>query len=237
MAKETWPSLEPSLEQFELQVRKTTRNEKRHELGLIENLFNRYLSGFRALNSFKAGEYSQLKLAWLLLVVRSFKSLRCAYDLLQKGYYSQALMLIRSAEEDYLICKHCEINLGTINALLAGKGKLKRFQDMANDISTGFGENWRINYGQLSEIAHPRKSAMGMGANWEANRLNLGLDYNENHFVVTCQALLWSAARVTEFVIKLLGDGAEQWQRDSYLPLREANDYVERVTQTYEGDN
>ena len=120
MAKETGPSLE----QGELQVKKTTHNRKRYELGLIENLLNRYLAGFRAFKEFKIGEISQLEIVWLVFIVRIFNSLRCAYSLLQKGYYNQAIMLVRSAEEDYLTCRDCEKNEKTIKALLDGKGQL-----------------------------------------------------------------------------------------------------------------
>ena len=75
MAAETWSSVK----KFELQVKKTTHTEKGYELSLIENLLNCYLAGFRALKEFKEGAISQLELAWLLLVVRSFNSFRCAY--------------------------------------------------------------------------------------------------------------------------------------------------------------
>ena len=106
MVVETWQSLEG----YELKVKNTTITDKKAERDIIENLLNQYLAGFRVLGEFKAGEVQRLELAWLLLVVRGFKSLRCAYDLLQKGYYSQAVILIRAAEEDYLTCRHCEIN-------------------------------------------------------------------------------------------------------------------------------
>ncbi len=145
----------PHLEQVEQQIKETSRNNKGYELGLIKNLLYYYLGGFRALTEFRTGKISRQELVWLCLVVRGFNSYRCAHDLLQKGYYSQAIMLIRSAEEDYLTCRHCETNEGTIDTLLDGEGRFDRFQEMANDISTEFGKNWRVNYGQLSEIAHP----------------------------------------------------------------------------------
>ena len=227
MTAETWPSLE----EIELQVKDTTITNKRYELTLIGNLLNRYLAGFRVLHEFKTGDVRRLEFAWLLLVVRGFNSLRCAYDLLQKGYYSQAVILIRSAEEDYLTGRHCDINQGTVDALLDGKDKFKRFSEMADDISTEFGENWRINYGQLSEIAYPRQLAMGMVANWKANKFNLGADYNENHFVATCHALLRNAVAMTEFLVNLLGENALQWQRESWSAFQEAADYVKRISE------
>lgn len=237
MTAETWSSVEA----FESQVRQTTHNEKRCELGVVENLLKCYLAGFRALKELKFGEISNLELAWLLLVVRSFNSLRCAYELLQKGYYNQAIMLIRSVEEDYLTCRDCEVNKKTIDALLDGKGELGKgkltFSEMAKRISPEFYKNWKLNYGQLSEIAHPRQLAMGMIAKKEDNRLNLGGDYNENHFIATCQALLRSGVGMTEFIIKLLGDKAIQWQKDSYPACNDATGYVEKISEKYGGNN
>jgi hypothetical protein len=230
MAVETWPSLE----KFESQVKKSTTTNKRAELNLIENLLNLYLRGFRVSHEFKTGEIKRIELAWLLLVVRSFNSLHCAYDLLQKGYYGQAVILIRSAEEDYLTCRHCEINQDTIEALLSGKIRVSKFEKMAKDISTEFHNKWKINYGQLSEIAHPRWLAMYMTANWEENRINLGVNYIEKHFVATCHALLRSAIGMTEFLIKLLGSDAQQWQKEGLTAFQEACRYVEKISKETE---
>jgi len=226
MVAETWPSLE----ELELKVKNSTITDKKAELDIIENLLNQYLAGFRVLHEFKTGEVRRLELAWLLLVVRGFNSLRCAYDLLQKGYYSQALILIRATEEDYLTCRHCEINQETVEALLAGKSRVSRFQNMAKDISTEFCKIWDINYGQLSEIAHPRQLAMGMTANWKENKINLGANYNENHFIATCHALLRSAVEMTEFLVKLLGKNAMQWQKESFPAFQEACTYVKQIS-------
>ena len=227
MVVETWTSLEG----YELKVKITTITDKKAEHDIIENLLNQYLAGFRVLDEFKAGEVQRLELAWLLLVVRGFKSLRCAYDLLQKGYYSQALILIRAAEEDYLTCRHCEINQETVEALLAGKSRINKFRKMAQDISTEFCENWDINYGQLSEIAHPRQLAMGMVANWKENKINLGVNYVESHFIATCQALLRSAVGMTEFLAKLLGKNASQWQKESSPAFQEACTCVRKISE------
>ncbi len=226
MVGETWPSLG----EFEIRVKKTTIANKKAELDAVENILNQYLAGFRGLHQFKTGEVQRLELAWLLLVVRAFDSLRCAYDLLQKGYYSQAVILIRAAEEDYLTCRHCEINQETVEALLAGKSRVSRFSKMAEDISPEFRKHWDINYGQLSEIAHPRQLAMGMTANWEESRINLGADYIENHFIATCHALLRSAVGMIEFLRKLLGYNAPKWEKESLPAFQEACAYVERIS-------
>jgi hypothetical protein len=227
MVVDTWPSLE----EFELKVKNTTVTDKKAELDIIENLLNQHLAAFRVLHEFKSGEVQRLELAWLLLVVHGFNSLRCAYDLLQKGYYGQAVILIRAAEEDYLTCRHCEINQETVEALLAGKSRVSKFGKMAKDISTEFRKNWDTNYGQLSEVAHPRQLAMGMTANWKESKMNLGANYDENHFIAMCHALLRSAVGMTECLTKLLGENALQWQKESFPAFQEACAYVKKISE------
>ncbi len=225
----------PSLEKIESDVKITTLELKKTELNIIENLLNKYLYGFRLMREFKIGEISRLELSWLLLVIRAFNSLRCSYDLLQKGYYTQASILIRSAEEDYITCRHCEICPETVEALLTGNPRMKRFNSMAKDISTKFYESWKVNYGQLSEIAHPRQLAMGMIANWEESKMNLGANYIEDHFIAVSHALLKTAVSMTEFLVKLLGDNAEQWRKESYQEFRNAYEYIERISNAVHG--
>ena len=229
MVKENWSSLV----EFETNVKKTTSASKKAELDTVENLLNQYLAGFRLLHEFKTGKVQRLELAWLLLVVRGFNSLRCAYDLVQKGYYSEAVIMIRSADEDYLTCRHCEIKQETVDALLDGKSRISKFRKMAKDISPEFCKSWDANYGQLSEIAQPRQLAMGMTAKWDENRLNLGGDYIENHFIATCHALLRSAVGMVEFLSKLLGDSFPQWEKESLPAFQEACVYVEKVSKEY----
>jgi len=110
----------PSAEEAEVQVKATTVAKHGQELALVEKLLNAYLAGFNKLGKFTLSENNESEYAWLLLTTRSFNSLRCAFDLLKKGYYSQAIMLIRSVFEDWYTAKDCETNSKTRNALLRG---------------------------------------------------------------------------------------------------------------------
>lgn len=231
MAPEAWPSLE----EVEAQVKATTLDQHKEEIKLVENFLNCYLAGFNKMDRFTPTEDNDLKFAWLLLTIRSFNSLRCAYELLQKGYYNQAATLIRAAEEDYLTCRYCEVDESAVKALLQGKGELGKgkftFTNMAKAISEDFYKNWQTNYGLLSELAHPRQLAMGMVVDWQSNKLTLGADYNENHFVATSQVLLINAIAMIGFLIKLLGENALQWQKESFSAFQEACAYVEKVSE------
>jgi hypothetical protein len=71
---------------------------------------------------------------------------------------------------------------------------------------------------------------MGMTANWKENKVNLGANYIEKHFIATCRALLRSAVGVTDFLIKLLGKNALQWQTEGLPAFQEACTYVEKIS-------
>lgn len=232
MTSEVWPSLE----EFGEQVKATTIAKHKEEIGLVEKLLNHYLAGFRAIDKFTPTNDNELEYAWLRLTTRSFNSLRCAFDLLQKGYYSQAMMLIRSVDEDYLICRDCEVNQETLDALLKGEGKLRkgklRYSEMAKRISVEFyDEVWADNYGQESEIAHASQMALRILVDPDTNTLMLGGHYNNDLFVVTCHDLLRVAVGMTEFLIKLLGEAAPQWRIETYPTFQAACAYVEKISE------
>ena len=232
MTSKKWPSLEES----EAHVKATTLTKNKEEMTLIEKFLAQYLAGFGKIEKFIRTHDNELEYIWFLLVTRSFNSLRCAFDLLQKGYYSQVMMLIRAVDEDWLICRDCEVNQGTLDALLKGEGKLRRgelsYLEMAKRISDEFYDKvWSDNYGQESEIAHASQMALKILIDPDTNTLMLGSHYNNTLFTATCHALLKAAVGMTEFLIRLLGDKASQWQKETYPTFQAACAYVERISE------
>lgn len=226
----------PSVEEGEIQVKASTITQQKEEITLVEKFLTHYLAGFRKIDKFTPNDENELEYAWLLLTTRSFNSLRCAYDLLQKGYYSQAMMLIRTVDEDWLICRDCEVNQETLDALLKGEGKLRRgklsYLEMAKRISDEFYDKaWVPNYGQESEIAHASQMALKILIDPDTNTLTLGGNYNKTLFVATCHALLKAAVGMTEFMVKLLGDDSTQWQKETYPTFQAACAYVKRISE------
>ncbi len=92
-----------SLEDNDAQVQKATVKQHSEELKLIEDLLTQCRRRFTRLGSFTIGEDNRLGYAQLLLATRGFNSLHCAYELLQLGYYTQAMTLVRSTMEDNLL--------------------------------------------------------------------------------------------------------------------------------------
>ena len=121
----------PNLDEVEIKVRDETRRRERDTLSGIERLLNEFLKGFTAIGQFTPTPENRREHVWILIIGRSFNSLRWAYELLQTGYYSQAFALVRSVEEDWLVCKDCDANPQTIDALLDGVSTVPKFKVMA----------------------------------------------------------------------------------------------------------
>ncbi len=231
MAAETWPSPE----EFEAQVKATTQAKHKEEIALVENLLNHYLAGFNKLGKFTLSENNELEYAWLLLTTRSFNSLRCAFDLLQKGYYSQALMCIRSVFEEWYTAKDCEINPKTLNALLRGDDDFWKHEGRYAEIAKRVEERleipeaWKNIYGPLSTITHARKQALMILINPETKELRVGGRYNTDLFLASYQSFLAAASIIPELLYKVLGDNAEQWWAETLPTPQEAKAEIERI--------
>ena len=149
----------PSLIAFESQVKKVTRDSYQKEIELITNILNMYINGFNSINSFTYTQDNEKETAWLLLVARSFHSMRGALQLILMGYYGQAISLLRTVTENFLICHDCIKNPKAIEAILHNK---YRIPSRKNDLTfyamaerTGNLRIYRNDYAHQSEVTHP----------------------------------------------------------------------------------
>ncbi len=85
-------------------TRKTTKEKHWKEIEICTGILNTFLSGFSSIGFFELKEDNESEYIWLLILIRCFNSIRCAIDMLLKGYYSQAMSLLRTATEDWFIC-------------------------------------------------------------------------------------------------------------------------------------
>ena len=225
---------ESSLEQIEAEVRNVTAEQHQEEAGLVDDLLTCCLRGFTRLRSFTLADDNRLQFAHLLLATRSFSSVRCSYTLLQQGYYTQALTLIRSAMEDNLTALDCEKFEATVAALLNGQGELGKgkltYTEMAKRQGSGFYQAWSSNYGVVSEYAaHARRNSLKILVDPTTGDLQLGGRYNKDLFVGACDALLAAASGTADLVARVLGEDAVPWQKETYPKLKAANEWREKI--------
>ncbi len=215
-----------TLEDHDTKIKAATAGQHSKELRIIEDLLTCCLRGFTRLGAFTPTGDNQLQHAQLLLATRSFNSVRCAHELMQPGYYSQALTLIRSAMEDNLTALDCAECEATLRALLVGEGRLGQgkltYTEMAKRQGAGVHKAWKNNYGGLSEYAaHARRKSLMVLVDPATHNLRLGSYYDRVLFIATCDSLLLAAIGTADIISKVLSGDAEPWQREC-LPKLEA---------------
>ena len=224
------PVPEQDLDGHEKSMRAAIAEAHPAELQLVSSLVECILRGFLTMGTFTKSPSNRLQLGWLLLATRSFNSLRSAWLLLAGGYYSQALLLVRSAMEDNLTALDCEGHPETLASLLDAKGELGRgqlrFTAMADRVSATFSAEWRYNYGKLSDYAaHARHNSVRYLIDPDTQVLRLGAYYDRDLVDGTVDALLYAGIGTADLVAKILGDRAEPWQIECFDALLKAKNW------------
>lgn len=202
-----------SLEELEARVMADTETRNGVEIELAEKLLNAYLTGFTQLGKFTLDRNNEREYAWFLLTVRSFSSLRCAFDLLERGYYSQAALLTRSVLEDWLIAADADKNRKTVEAVIKGEYEFGKAELSYADVFKRlqkYPEIWGIVQLALSTIAYSHRMAPGMTITPDKKYLMLG-QYDVRLFQATYQVLLVGIVRMLEVMHRLLGDKGNEW--------------------------
>ncbi len=189
------------------------------ELSLCEQLINSYLNGFSTLPPIS--DSIGLRTVLLLLTTRGFNSLWSSFNLFKKGYYSQSIILTRSALEDWLTGEDCRTNTETLNLLLEGKDEFwKRefkFHQMAKRLPEQIADSWKSIYDSMSSIAHPRTPSLTMLFT-PSKDIRLGAYYDKYHFLKAYQVWLIAVSLLPEALYSLTEPEAEDWWQ-RYSPL------------------
>jgi hypothetical protein len=235
MTAQTWPIWLES----EARVRSRTTSEHEEELAVIGSLLDVFWAGFSSISaSAGAREGNQLDLAWTPLAVRSFDSLACAYELLQRGYYSQTMALARSVDEDWLTCKDCVKSPRTLAALLSdGEDQQRRrptYADMALRLEAPYNKEWWDEiYGWNSRFAHARYLGLTQLLDPTMNTARVGPYYDSDAFLVSCYFLVGSAVRMAGVLKQLLERVASpvdrRWLEKFVASLQEADAWLRSV--------
>lgn len=213
-------------EELERNTRAITAAKHGAELHLMVDLMNRYIAGLSTLGGFVPGENNDLEYARLLLVTRSFNSLLCAVDLLQKGFYSQAMTLIRSINEDWLTATDCENSPETLNALLDADvdfwSQDDQYAEMAKRVSRAFPQDWSTIRGSMCALACDCNVALKRLVNPDTNVLAVGSHYDTALFLVAYASMLRAAIIMLQYLDKLI-DAGSPWHAET-LPVTQKAD-------------
>ena len=218
-----------AIERIEDEVASTILANHARELAVVDDALNQIIIGFNDFSSRKGKPDNPLESARIFLAIRSFNSLRTARQTLERGYYQQAMTLVRMAMEDQLVAEDAETHTPTLDALLDGKGKISRgnlaLTKMAERISPKAKEAWDSDYRFASEYAaHPReRSLRGLISTGPEGQINLqaGSHYDEVEVNAVLYYLLRELVLVMNTTAKLTAGAGSDWADRSTRLLRD----------------
>ena len=218
-------------------VKRTSGREHPNEFNLMVNLCNVYITGFNLIGSFTLNEDTEVEHAWLMLLLRSHHSMRCALLLMSAGYYGQTIALLRGITEDWLKCKDCSGYRPTLDALLYdedgfGDSKLKlRAIDMARRV--GVEQVYYDDYRSECRFVHASRLSLRINKDPDTGEARGAPVYDEMLFMACCELFIRNALRMAEFMEKFLlrvvKDGVSTWQEFASEHCKEAADWLDSI--------
>ena len=187
------------------------------------------------------------------LVNRSFKCLNVAITSGLRGYYVQAVILVRSVHEDNLLFADLDTNAATVQALYAGdqkwflrgEGRWRQMAERLDQLAAqqGFGghagQGWIELYALESVLAHPRLPALQAEFSRDGTRLIAAPEWDAD----LCRRALGGAltsgrlALAMERSVIPVIDRTRGWHVLSASIAREANDWIRAEIQRIKAES
>ncbi|MBM4437794.1 MAG: hypothetical protein FJ029_11305 [Actinobacteria bacterium] len=154
----------------------------------VEALFgqqNVLMEGFELVGKYTIQRSRDQIHAVICLQLKAYNSTVAALPLIMKGHYIQAVVLIRSVFEDWLMTTEVMLHPDESPGLWrTGKegppsGKVRPFQAIAKSLGLEAGKSWDATYGLLSEIAHPRSLSIRMQVAKRTKSYRYGPKYDD----------------------------------------------------------
>ncbi|MBI4304109.1 MAG: hypothetical protein HY665_07220 [Chloroflexi bacterium] len=203
----------PNLVSAESRVRRTTSEKHPKEIELMATVLNIYTTGFNQIGAWERTEKNDIQYARLFLVARSLHSMRSATLLTINGYYAQAMAILRTVTEDWLVGRDCENYQPTLDALLRdkhrfGDKKLRlRYKDMAERI----GERDKLeceiydsDYRFGSRFTHAGRISLAIMRNPSTSQLKVIPEYDQVLFLSCCELMMRNSLLLNELMYRFL---------------------------------
>lgn len=236
----------PNLVQLEAKVKQTTARKHQKEISLIAELLNIYTKGFNLVTSFQRTEDNDVPYAWLLLIARSYHSMRSAVLLMFSGYYDSALTLLRTVTEDWLVGRDCEHYQPTLDTLLYekyrfGDKKLKlRYKDMAKRVKVKDNVKdivYQHDYTFQSKFTHAGRLSLAVMRDQKTNELRVAPCYDGLLFCSCCELLIRNGLRMNELMYRFLkscsDETAKNWSKIVEPAVKDMGDWLRTLCQKY----
>ncbi len=238
----------PNILQVEAKVKQTTARKHQKEIALTAELLSIYTKGFNLATSFQRTETNDVPYAWLLLLARSYQSMRSAVLLMFSGYYGSALTLLRTVTEDWLVGKDCEDYQPTLDTLLYkkhkfGDKKLKlRYRDMADRIKVKDNANdivYSHDYTFQSQFTHAGRLSLEIMRDHKTNDLRVAPCYDSLLFYCCYELFVRNGLKMGEIMYRFLesysDENAKNWDKMVKPAIDHMVDWLRTLQQEYGG--
>lgn len=220
-----------------------TINKHGKEIELLATMLNLYTNGFSSTGSLD-DQNSDTSWVWLFLITRSFHSLRCSISLMQKGYYAQAMTLLRMVTEAYFICGNTVNDPTIADAILRNKPNRADGRTIFNykTLADNMGCLVMYNKDYAFECKFSHFSSLSAGIlTIEIDSRNRELTpvpvYDEMLFLACCEIALKNGRLMTRFIYDLLTDVSEEeaniWQLKSTKGIIEIDEWLDNLRKKY----
>ena len=197
---------------------------------LVETMMKLYIDGLKLIEN-PSNKINDTDRVWLALITRSFHSLICSVELMKKGYYAQAMALIRMVIEAYFLCGNCEKNKTIIDALLHNKPHRRfNYSELATNMgASDWYDNDYVFACQSSHMSHITLEAMTTESEPGYRGLKLVPSYAELPFNACSKLLLRNGLLMTKFLGRLLDDLSKEnvnaWHIKAWTAVEQAEEW------------
>jgi len=229
------------LDQIEAQVRDETTIKHSSEISHLNDLLDVFINGFNTVGNYTVE--NNHKDAWLLLLPRSYRALRSSLILLQTAYYPEALAVLRTVTENWLIAKDCKNNQSTINILIKGKDKNGKTSFNYKNIAQSLGVTDVIydgDYAYLSCFVHANRRSVMILLNKEQKEIIPYPIYDELLFMLCCEMFIRSGRLMIELFGQFLGElpnvskeKLQEWCASSLKCIRSTDEWLKYIREHY----
>jgi len=210
---------------------------------LVTTMLNLYINGFSIVGRLD-DKNSDTDWVWLFLIVRSFYSIRCSIELMEKAYYAQAVSLIRMVTEAYFLCGNCENDKTIIDAVLHNMPNRPdgstRFNYKELAINMDALVMYEKDYTFECQFSHTSNLSLGIMTT-KINSSNRELRpvpvYDEILFIACCELALKNGFLMASFVEKLLDDLSKEkvnaWRIKTKTGVQQIQEWLDGLKERY----
>ncbi len=225
----------PDIIKLESLAQEDTKRKNWREIELLTEILNVFISGFNHMGSFELKEDNETEHIWRLMVTRCFHSIRCSINLMLKGYYSQAMSLLRTGTEDWFICGTCQSNEKVRSCLLRNKGRMPKYSKLAEEM--GATDVYKGDYNYQSKFTHSSRLSLRVLYNINTKNMSIAPIYDEYLFLLCAESLVRVFLRMAEYMgcilIYLDTNKEKSWDKENSQRLKDAVNWLKELRERY----